>query len=59
MGFLGNLFGFEETIEDAIVYEELDEQYDIDDSRDAWEDSDEKGYCYDKIPPPVKVWWRL
>jgi hypothetical protein len=59
MSWFGNLFGFEETIEDAVVYEELDEQFDIDDSRDAWEDDDEEGYAYDRTPPRVRVWWRL
>lgn len=65
MGLLDKLFGYmerDETIEDAVNYEQLDEETDIDSANEALfnrEDGDdcipEGKYC----PPPQKVWWRV
>ncbi len=64
MSWLGNLFGgsFEETIDDAVYFEQRDEETDIDLANDALFNATDEDDCTPEgfyAPPPQRVWWRL
>jgi len=62
MGFWGKLFDVEETIEDSVIFEQQDEETDIDAANDALFNREDGDDCVPEgkwYPPKQRVWWRL